>query len=331
MASRSKPSLLEATSTLSLENGSSDRFVGKISRDWCTQHSVLGGYLTALMLAAARKYTSIESGDRLKYPDPVHVFTQFLRKVPPGQVSVSCKTLRATSRLCVVKVELELPEESKPGHSQPQLSPACIAIATFANMEKESGLTQGRADSYSSGALLAPLPSREKECVTIDDPVVDATPVTRKLHWVAPRSADGLWGHRLGGHQREVWLSFRDGTAISDLLHLALLADMYGQSLANAHQSRRSMKPLQPPATHTAGFYTRHALSTLCLAVEFKKRPDPSTKWVLVRSNSHKVADGRYDANVQILSDDGEILALGNHVLYISDLKGEKEAKTSKM
>ncbi|KAL4821563.1 thioesterase-like superfamily-domain-containing protein [Aspergillus spinulosporus] len=303
MASRGPtPSLLEATSALSPENGSPDRFIARISRDWCTQHSVLGGYLTALMLSAARRF--INNAEAVaKYPDPIHVFIQFLHKVPPGQISVSCKILRATARQCVVKVDLTLSRESEPGHGEAQRSPACISIATFADIDKEKGLTQGSTQSKPLGAHQ--LPSRETDCVTIDDPVVDATPVTRKLHWVAPRSTDGLWGHRLGGHQREVWLSFRDGSPISDLLHLALLADM----------------PLQPPATHIAGFYSRHALSTLCLSVEFKKRPDPSTKWVLVRSNSHRVVDGRYDVNVQILDEGGEILALSNHVVYISDLR----------
>ncbi|KAL4999273.1 thioesterase-like superfamily-domain-containing protein [Aspergillus recurvatus] len=313
MASRPNPSLLEATSALSLEDGSPDRFMARISRDWCTQHSVLGGYLTALMLSAARRFIN-NTETVVKCPDPIHVFIQFLQKVPPGQISVSCKTLRATSRLCVVKIDLELPRESEPGHGETQQSLACSAIATFADLDKEKGLNQEPTPSKPLGAH--PLPSRETKCVTIDDPVVDATPVTRKLHWVAPRSADGLWGHRLGGHQREVWLSFRDGSPISDLLHLALLADM----------------PLQPPATHTAGFYSRHALSTLCLSVEFKKRPGPSTKWVLVRSNSHRVVDGRYDVNVQILDEDGETLALSNHVVYISDLRTKSEtAKMVKM
>ncbi|KAL5052124.1 hypothetical protein BDW71DRAFT_5739 [Aspergillus fruticulosus] len=314
MASRPNPSLLEATSSLSRENGSPDRFMARISLDWCTQHSALGGYLTALVLSAARKFINSNTEAVVKCPDPIHVFIQFLRKVPPGQIFVSCKTLRVTSRLCVVKIDLELPQESESGHGQTQQSPACIAIATFANLDKERGLTQGPTPS--KPLVAHPLPSRETECVTIDDPVVDATPVTRKLHWVAPRSADGLWGHRLGGHQREVWLSFRDGSTISDLLHLALLADM----------------PLQPPATHTAGFYSFHALSTLCLSVEFKKRPGPSTKWVLVRSNSHRVVDGRYDVSVQILDENGEILALSNHVVYISDLRKKSEAaKTARM
>ncbi|KAL4745294.1 hypothetical protein BDW72DRAFT_59910 [Aspergillus terricola var. indicus] len=305
------PSLLEATSALSLENGSSDRFIARITRDWCTQHSVLGGYLTALMLSAARRFVNSNAEAAVQYPDPIHVFIQFLHKVPPDQIFISCKILRATARLCVVKVDLELPRESEPGQGEAQQSPACIAIATFANLDKEKGLTQNSTQPKPLGAH--PLPFRETDCVTIDDPVVDATPVTRKLHWVAPRSADGLWGHWLGGHQREVWLSFRDGSPISDVLHLALLADM----------------PLQPPATHTAGFYSRHALSTLCLSVEFKKLPGPSTKWVLVRSNSHRVVNGRYDVNVQILDEDGEILALSNHVVYISDLR--KNSKTAKM
>ncbi|KAL3435514.1 thioesterase-like superfamily-domain-containing protein [Aspergillus tetrazonus] len=312
MASRGlAPSLLEATSALSPENGSPDRLIARISRDWCTQHSVLGGYLTTLMLSAARRFINSNTDAVAEYPDPIHVFIQFLHKIPPGEVSVSCKVLRATARLCVVKVDLELSRQSEPGYGEAQQSPACIAIATFANLDNEKGLTQDSTQSKQSGAH--PLPSRETDCVTIDDPVVDATPVTRKLHWVAPRSADGLWGHRLGGHQREVWLSFRDGSPISDLLHLALLADM----------------PLQPPATHTAGFYSRYALSTLCLSVEFKKRPGPSTKWVLVRSNSHRVVDGRYDVNVQILNEEGEILALSNHVVYISDLR--KNSKRAKM
>ncbi|KAL4972556.1 thioesterase-like superfamily-domain-containing protein [Aspergillus desertorum] len=309
MAFRSNPSLLEATSVLSLEDGSPDRFIAKISPDWCTQHSVLGGYLTALMLSAAHKFINSDTEAVVKCPDPIHIFVQFLRKVRPGQISVSCKTLFATSRLCVVKVDLKLSREIEPGHGETHESPACIAIATFTNFDKEKGPTQDPIPSKPLGTH--PLPSREIECVTIDDPVVDATPVTRKLHWVAPRSADGLWGHRLGGHQREVWLSFRDGSLISDILHLALLADM----------------PLQPPATHTAGFYSRHALSTLCLSVEFKKRPGPSTKWVLVRSNSQRVLDGRYDMNVQILDEDGEILALSNHVVYISNLKESERAK----
>lgn len=143
--------------------------------------------------------------------------------VPPGQVSISCRTLRTTSRMCVVNAELEVHPEARyaSGAVPSQQSLACTTIVTLSDLDKETGLTQGTA-----GSTIHPLPSRQIDCVIIDDPVVDATPVTRKLHWVAPRSSDGLWGHRLGGHQREVWLSFRDGSKISDLLHLALLADM---------------------------------------------------------------------------------------------------------
>lgn len=73
-----------------------------------------------------------------------------------------------------------------------------------------------------------------------------------------------------------------------------------------------------------------YALSTLCLSVEFKKRPEPETEWVLLRSNSHKVADGRYDVNIQVFDGGGDVLALSNHVVYISGLEG-KSGKRARM
>lgn len=170
------------------------------------------------MLSAGRKYIQSEFKDRnLNFPDPIHVFVQFLRMVPPGTVSVTCTCLRVSSRQCVVRAELfsESESSSSANTSDPV---STVAIITYGDLSREKGLTQG--------TKAVPLPDRETDCVKIDDPVVDATPVTSKLHWVAPKSADGLWGHRLGGHNREVWLSFRDGSKVSDTLYLALLADM---------------------------------------------------------------------------------------------------------
>ncbi|PTU23479.1 hypothetical protein P175DRAFT_0432778 [Aspergillus ochraceoroseus IBT 24754] len=304
MPSHHAPSLLEATSSVSLKNGSRNEFVTNISPDWCSQHSVLGGYLNALILTATRKFVDQEFGQG-RYPDPIHVFVQFLHMVSPGPVSISCKPLRTSSRQCVVQAELTGPQSPSDGS---QVS-ATVCIVTFADLTKESGLTQETKPSVAT-----PIPNRETECVRIDGPVVDATPIARKLHLVAPFSPDGLWGHRLGGHRRELWLSFRDGTKISSLLHLAFFADT----------------PLQPPATHQAGFYSQYALSTLCLSLEFKKRPDPSTEWVLIRSNSTQVSEGRYDMNMEILDEAGDLLALSNHVVYVFNLRSRTK-KASKI
>lgn len=176
-----------------------------------------------MMLSAGQKFIAQEFGGP-QYPDPIHAFVQFLQTVPPGPVSLRCTCLRVSSRQCVVRVELaRMRPQPRARHSASTSpsGPAAVAILTYANMSKERGLTQ-------SAPPTAPghLPDRARECEVIDDPVVDATPVTSKLNWVAPRAPNGLWGHRLGGHQREVWISFRDGSAISDVLHLALLSDM---------------------------------------------------------------------------------------------------------
>lgn len=172
------------------------------------------------MLAATQEYLQAEFGPG-RYPDPIHVFVQFLSMVPPGEMAVTCHLLRTSSRQCVVRVELARLADAS---SEPQAT--TVAIVTYGDLSKEKGVTQD-----AEPALSIALPNRETECVPIDDPVVDATPVTRKLHWVAPKGANGLWGHRLGGHNREVWLSARDGSKWSSVFHLAMLADMVGQTL----------------------------------------------------------------------------------------------------
>lgn len=191
--------------------------------DWYS--SVLGGFLNALMISAAQRYVAVKLGDG-RCPDAVHVFVQFLRRVPPGEVVVTCNALRVSSRHCVVRVELSPGVQPAAGNgSAPSdgLPATTVGIVTLADFSKELGLSQ-----ESKPAICTPPspPSRDTDCATIDDPVVDATPVTSKLHWVAPRSPSGLWGHRLGGHHREVWVSFRDGSMINDLFHLALLSDL---------------------------------------------------------------------------------------------------------
>ena len=175
-----------------------------------------------MILSAAQKFIAQEFGGA-RYPDPIHVFVQFLKTVVPGLVSLRCTCLRVSSRQCIVRVELMQTRSQPPARDSASTAeqPAAVAIVTYTDMAKEQGPTQG-----SSSIGPSQFPDRVRDCEVIDDPVVDATPVTSKLNWRAPRASNGLWGHRLGGHQREVWVSFRDGSAISHILHLALLSDM---------------------------------------------------------------------------------------------------------
>ncbi|PYH49947.1 thioesterase family protein [Aspergillus saccharolyticus JOP 1030-1] len=303
--------MLEVVSSVAPVRGTQGQFTVTITRDWCTQHSVLGGFSAAVMLSAGRKFLNQELGEG-RYPDPVHAFVQFLREVYPGESTITCDLLRKSSRQCVVTVELKRAAAASGSFQRDSGTTTTLGVFTYANLSREQGLTQEPYPLPPARTTLTrpSFPNRQTECIAIDDPVVDATPVTRKMHWVAPRSATGLWGHRLGGHNREVWLSFRDGTRISDILHLAYLSDL----------------PLHPPATHIPDFYAKHAISTLCLSIEFKRRPDPSTEWVLIRSTSYQVARGRYDVSLQIYDESETLLALSQHVVFTAHLKPARAA-----
>ena len=41
----------------------------------------------------------------------------------------------------------------------------------------------------------------------------------------------------------------------------------------------------------------------------------------MTRSNSVKVSNGRYDVSLQIFDEVGDLLALSNHVVYVSELR----------
>lgn len=139
--------------------------------------------------------------------------------VHPGPSIITCTLRRVSKKQSVLQVELA--RASKPGEDSNSYPTTTLGIFTYGDISKENGLSQ-----ETRPVITRPPPDRLTECVTIDDPVVSSTPVTAKMNWVAPRSPQGLWGHRLGGHNREVWLSFRDGSKLSDVLHLAYLSDL---------------------------------------------------------------------------------------------------------
>lgn len=197
------------------------------------------------MLSAGREYIQRELPG-YDFRDPIHVFVQFLHMVRPGSVRITCNTLRVSARLCVLQVEIS--QASTSGNDAGAV--ATVSVITYGDLAREKGLSQRASDD----AQIVPVADRLTECVEIDDPVVYSTPVTRKLRWVAPRSSNGLWGHRLGGHRREVWLSFRDGSAISDILHLALLSDMVSlvHLCAYGEEERTKCLAASPTASHTS-------------------------------------------------------------------------------
>lgn len=59
---------------------------------------------------------------------------------------------------------------------------------------------------------------------------------------------------------------------------------------------------------------------TVCLSIEVKKDPKDAV-WLFVRINSHQIKNGRFDQDVRVLDERGELVALSKHVCTAVEMK----------
>jgi acyl-CoA thioesterase len=76
-------------------------------------------------------------------------------------------------------------------------------------------------------------------------------------------------------------------------------------------QSTDRRKGFQPPfGQDPENLPFTMTVATIAHMIEYKKRIPDNTEWVLIRTDSHVVRNGRYDIDVFVLDLEGEILAL---------------------
>jgi len=65
---------------------------------------------------------------------------------------------------------------------------------------------------------------------------------------------------------------------------------------------------------------------TLSISTEIKRDPK-NCKWLFLRVESQEIRNGRFDENVTVLNDEGELIALSKHVSLVSARKSAEEMK----
>jgi archaeosine-15-forming tRNA-guanine transglycosylase len=61
---------------------------------------------------------------------------------------------------------------------------------------------------------------------------------------------------------------------------------------------------------------------TLCMSSEIKKDPK-GTKWLFMKITAHEIKNGRFDTDVYVVDEEGELVALSKHVSLITEVKGK--------
>lgn len=73
-----------------------------------------------------------------------------------------------------------------------------------------------------------------------------------------------------------------------------------------------------------------HIYPTACLSVEVKKDPREA-EWLFMRIRSHKIVNGRFDEEVQVVDEGGDLVALSKHVCLSVEQRRRDPRKMTKV
>lgn len=72
---------------------------------------------------------------------------------------------------------------------------------------------------------------------------------------------------------------------------------------------------------------SKYVFPTLCMSIEIKKNPN-NAEWLFLEILCHSIRNGRFDTDVRVLDENGELVALSKHVSAMADMT---RTKTNKM
>lgn len=71
---------------------------------------------------------------------------------------------------------------------------------------------------------------------------------------------------------------------------------------------------------------SKYVFPTMCMSVEIKKDPKDA-QWLFLEIVCHKIQNGRYDTDVRVMDENGDLVALSKHVSVMAEMKRTKASK----
>ena len=254
-------------------------------------------------------------------PDPISSHIQFLSRVPEGRVRLSVRLLSLGYRVSVLQVELRRADENK----MPSVdsSKTCVlGLLTQGNLATEKGIYLPTTPAIPK----AEIPDRETDCIDylLSDIVIKFAPVVGKvIGRVPPGGSDGNLSYRLGPSIREVWLARKDGIGL-DVSYVGRLCDAVSFFSSIVQPDYLTMYQFSgAPGNYTknnADFLYGIAYPTLSMTTEIKKDPK-GAKWIFQKLRTYQIKNGRFDTEVQLFDEEGDLVALSKHVSLVTEGK----------
>jgi hypothetical protein len=246
-----------------------------------------------------------------------------VQPAPRGRVVLSVVELSHARRYSTVEIKLRDPAGK-----------LCTAAT----------LIQGNLATEEGASIAVPptsvprdeLPHRERDCDVFEHGplLTKIMPVTAKMRVLKRKGARTQFLSRNGMlNVKEKWVRWADPNQKIDVISLGSVCDNVGFYLSNKkHLSSELIDCVQllPAPLNfdpTMADASKYVFPTLCMSIEIKKNPN-NAEWLFLEILCHSIHNGRFDTDVRVLDENGDLVALSKHVSVMSDMT---RTKTSKM
>lgn len=303
-----------------------------------------GGFLASIILSAAKEHFSTTL-QGYQQPDTFDAQLVFLRSATAGRAILDAEDLKLGSRVSTIRVTL-----SQNGKACVTGHVSCVHLA-FADWYKaltvdahrNMNMRTERGISFPTDYHLTPAPApadvaklangtdqlwldwvypwHPKSTLKAFTPIRYFFPIKGVSHpsmtdaWLTPIGVDDVFTAEMIGY-------------IADLYHR--MVDNY---LVNAEWGTRNIasRILQAAAAQSAdtddgGQGVLYGYPTMSMGLEVKKLlPPEGVKWLFIRAQAKQIKNGRMDAEITILDEKMELVALSHQVSLIIDFAQESK------
>ncbi|KAH8693566.1 thioesterase-like superfamily-domain-containing protein [Talaromyces proteolyticus] len=281
--------------------GTDNQFEATVPWDWCGQLHAHGGFTVSLIFATTRSYF-LAKYPSTPQPDPINSQVHFVQPAPRGRVVLTVTELSHARRYSTVEVKLHDP--------QGKLCTAATVIQ--GNLATEKGPSIAVPPTSLSRDEL---PHRERDCDQFVHPplITKIMPVSTKMGVLRRKGAETQFLSRSGKlNVKEMWMRWNDPNQKLDVISLGSVCD--------------TLLPAPLNFDPTMADASKYLFPTLCMSVEVKKDPG-NAEWLFLEVITHKIHNGRFDSDVRVLDENGDLVALSKHVSAIADVKRTKTTK----
>ncbi|CAJ2512653.1 Uu.00g007720.m01.CDS01 [Anthostomella pinea] len=287
------PTFAEATA---VKPQGSHTYTADFHTEWCIGSVPHGGVVTSVLLRVAATHFN-NTLAKLNQPHTIALHSEFLRRTQEGPATIQVRDVKLGRMASTIHVTL-----TQDGREE------VAAYITNSNLEKESGV------SYATGWSLEPPPppvdlprlsaeGSDANWVEFTDlPYPKLRKATNRVHMHLPRNG------QVRPNLIDEWMRLESGQKFTNE-SIGFVADMWPQMIEGL-EGRQKVTGTQPWMW----------FPTLLLNLDIKKAlPPGGAEWLFVRVQSKQIRNGRYDYEVVVRDEAGELVALSHHIALVVD------------